>query len=377
MHTYTTLTPRKHTHLVTMYVWTSNAGVPQSNLLPASCNTHRHAHTRTDNMARTKQTVRKGIAAPGKVLRRKSTKPVRTPATATVTKRRLRPGTRAIREIRREQKNSHLKTATTRKGVSDAVRECISDIINEQPHLAAVMGAGFQIQANVVEALRVAMEDYAIELHGITQDLAVLAGRETATLAMHRYAVRMLTSNGRRDTCTRINWVAALHLERRVSCLKSAQAALNVHDKNTAIKHLHRAEQWSCMKTDQVHFQKCVELVRAGRYTLPPYNPSTVQTDESKIQKREHKLGSKKKIKKQKKEKKSNAKTTPADDQNDVKPDDDNNDDDNNDDDDQDDENQGNEATQEQDDDDTEVKQEISTDDKSEDKPESDEEDSE
>ena len=84
---------------------------------------------------------------------------------------RFRPGTVALREIRREQKSTDLKF--TKIGFSRLVREIAQDIrINgEQP----------RFQAEAIQALQVAAEEHLREIFENTQTLALFA--KTITIA--------------------------------------------------------------------------------------------------------------------------------------------------------------------------------------------------
>jgi histone H3 len=119
-------------------------------------------------MARTKQTARKstGGKAPRKQL---TTKRARTEATATggvKKRRRYRPGTVALRQIRRYQKNTDL--LIKKKPFQRLVRE-IANELNDK----------LRFQSTAILAMQEAAEAYLIGLFEDTQLCAIHAKRVT------------------------------------------------------------------------------------------------------------------------------------------------------------------------------------------------------
>ncbi|KAI9032071.1 briggsae CBR-HIS-71 protein [Hyaloraphidium curvatum] len=119
-------------------------------------------------MARTKQTARKssGGKAPRKQLATKAARKT-APTTGGVKKpHRYRPGTVALREIRRYQKSIEL--LIRKLPFQRLVREIAQDFKTD-----------LRFQSNAVGALQEAAEDYVVQLMGETQIMAVHARRVT------------------------------------------------------------------------------------------------------------------------------------------------------------------------------------------------------
>ena len=121
-------------------------------------------------MARTKQTARKstGGKAPRKALATKAARRS-APATGGVKKaHRFRPGTVALREIRKYQKGANL--LIPKLPFQRLVQEVIDDITNKK---------GLRLQSHALEALREASEAYVINLFEDTNLCAIHAKRIT------------------------------------------------------------------------------------------------------------------------------------------------------------------------------------------------------
>lgn len=147
-------------------------------------------------MPRLKQTPNRGI--PTKRLR-KPAKPER--SSGIKRKRRLRPGTGALRDIRRQQKNSHETQAFTKAEFRRLVKDIAFDLTGD-PKL--------RFRRSALRALQEATEDFFSQGFGFAQDMAVLAGVVTPTAAMVRYALQniMLTQGHR--TAPNAGWMSTL-----------------------------------------------------------------------------------------------------------------------------------------------------------------------
>jgi histone H3 len=126
-------------------------------------------------MARTKQTARKSTGGPGgklkKPTKKKATKaPISTGGIVVKKPHRFRPGTVALREIRRYQKSTEL--LIRRQPFNRLVREIAQDYITPN-------GAGERFQASAVLALQEASEAYLTALFEDTNLCAIHAKRQT------------------------------------------------------------------------------------------------------------------------------------------------------------------------------------------------------
>jgi histone H3/H4 len=126
-------------------------------------------------MVRTKQTatLRKGTSTHPKVAK---AVPKDLAKKAVKKARRFRPGTVALREIRKYQKGTEL--LIRKAPFARLVRETTDDITRGQPGL--VFGKdGYRFQSHAIQALQEASEAYLISLFEDTQLAAVHAKRVT------------------------------------------------------------------------------------------------------------------------------------------------------------------------------------------------------
>jgi len=134
-------------------------------------------------MVRLKQNPTKKPAASVKS-RRHETKTV----IPQIKKRRYRPGTVALRQLRREQKNSHLTHAIKKSHMRRILKEYL-----------AKHTSGFRIGADTVCALREATEDFGSQLCGLAQDIAVVAKLQTPGREHYRFAGTLMLNGARRN----------------------------------------------------------------------------------------------------------------------------------------------------------------------------------
>jgi hypothetical protein len=106
-------------------------------------------------------------------------------------KRRLRPGTGALRDIRRQQKTSHERHAFSKAEFRRMVRDIAFDVTGD---------ATLRFRTSALRALQEATEDFFSQGFGFAQDMAVLARVVTPTPAMVRYALQnIMLTQGRRS----------------------------------------------------------------------------------------------------------------------------------------------------------------------------------
>jgi histone H3 len=130
-------------------------------------------------MARVKQTARKSVGgkAPRAIAAQKTTL---VSTSALRVKRRYRPGTRALMEIRRYQKSSD--ALLLRAPFQRLVRETIERVMPEKQ---------LRLQSTALEALREASEAYLVGLFADTNLCALHAGRVTIEAKDMRLARRI------------------------------------------------------------------------------------------------------------------------------------------------------------------------------------------
>ena len=102
--------------------------------------------------------------------------------------RRYRPGTVALRLVRKEQKQSHRTHAFKRSHVRHIIKEAFKSI--DKTHL--------RIGRGCVDVLREAGEDFGQQLYGIAQDLCSLESKQTPRPRHYRYAASLVNNGARR-----------------------------------------------------------------------------------------------------------------------------------------------------------------------------------
>jgi len=131
-------------------------------------------------MSRTKQTAHKstGGKAPRKQLAVARTDDKRTKDEGSMKKpRRYRPGTVALREIRRYQKSTEL--LIRKLPFQRLVKETSQDVIMYNPHFQAIFPGGLRFQSGAIRALQEASEYYLVALFEDTNLAAIHAKRVT------------------------------------------------------------------------------------------------------------------------------------------------------------------------------------------------------
>ena len=129
-------------------------------------------------MARTKQVAQKRVTVPCKKRGKKL------PTTAIIQKRRFRPGTVALREIRKYQKSTELliRKLPFRRLVQEVCQDITGQLKCE---------GGFRFAASAVAALHEAAESYLVNLFEDTNLCAIHAKRVTITPKDMRLALRL------------------------------------------------------------------------------------------------------------------------------------------------------------------------------------------
>lgn len=135
-------------------------------------------------MARTKQTPLARPASANKGGSQASTESVK----KLKKKRRCRPGTAALRLLRKEQKNSYKTNAFKKLHIYQFFRATLNQLDKTD----------IRIGKNSIDALQSAAEDYGQELFGLAQDLCCLEQKQTPKTQHFRFAASLLRSGARR-----------------------------------------------------------------------------------------------------------------------------------------------------------------------------------
>jgi histone H3 len=151
-------------------------------------------------MVRVKQEPTQRAGATQKTSRRKIvSKPAADGAPKTRKPVRFRPGTVALRNVRREQRDSHKVPALKKSHMRRIFRSA----------LASMNKSDLRIGVGTLDALREATEDFGQELYGLAQDLCSLESRQTPRERHYRFAGKLVL-NGARRSAPHLDWIDGL-----------------------------------------------------------------------------------------------------------------------------------------------------------------------
>lgn len=103
-------------------------------------------------------------------------------------KRRYRPGTVALREIRNQQKLAHIRKAIPKAAFDRVMREVLQDRLGQR----SAEGHGMRVTRGAVTSMQEGAEDYLIRLFELINQLAIHGKRVTIMKSDVRLAARIL-----------------------------------------------------------------------------------------------------------------------------------------------------------------------------------------
>jgi histone H3/H4 len=103
---------------------------------------------------------------------------------------RLRPGTKALREIKRQQRDSYKKQALPKASINRLIREVAQKVLGERKYENPEIGSRWQEGA--LGALRESIDSIHSEIFKEAQMIAIYAGRITIMPTDIAYGVRLV-----------------------------------------------------------------------------------------------------------------------------------------------------------------------------------------